>query len=71
MSRVFVRQRTLFTMAWTLLDSTQGFSQKGDFDHAVDDSCDSFGVVADWLALECWRQPYPPTVGGSRDCFGH
>ena len=45
--------------------------QGGDFDHAVDNSGDSFGLVADWPALKCWRQPYPPAARGSRGCFDY
>lgn len=48
-----------------------GFLQGGDFDHAVDNSGDSFGLVADWPALKCWRQPHPPAARGSRGCFDH
>src|SRR5687768_4077216 len=45
--------------------------QGGDFDHAVDNFGDSFGLVADWPALKCWRQPHPLAARGSRGCFDY
>jgi hypothetical protein len=45
--------------------------KKGDFDHAVDNLGDPFGLVADWLALKRWWQSYPPTARGGRSGFGH
>jgi len=47
------------------------FLQGGDFDHAVDNFGDSFGLVADWPALKCGRQPYPLAARGSRGCFDY
>jgi hypothetical protein len=47
------------------------FLQEGDFDHAVDNSGDFVGLVADWLALECRRQPYPLAARGSGGCFDY
>jgi hypothetical protein len=67
----FDRQRTFFALAWTLLDSTRGFSLKGDFDHAVDDSGDSSGFVVNRLALERWRQSHSPAARSSRGCFDY
>ena len=49
----------------------RGFSLKGDFDHAVDDSGDSSGFVVNRLALERWRQPHSPAAGCSRGCFDY
>lgn len=48
-----------------------GILVKGDFDHAVDNSGDSVGPLANWLAVERWRQPYPPAPRSGRDRFGH
>jgi hypothetical protein len=33
---------------------------KGDFDHAVDNSGDSLGLVADWVAVARWWRSHPP-----------
>jgi hypothetical protein len=38
------------------------------FRHAVDNSGYSVGLVVDWLAFECWWQPYPPAARGSCGC---
>ena len=45
-----------------------GQYQQGDFRHALDNSGDSIGLVADWLAFECWWRPHPSATGGSCGC---
>ena len=41
------------------------------FRHAVDNSGDSFGLVADWLARWHWWQSRPLVAGCSRSCAGN
>src|SRR6185503_7180692 len=71
-----VRQRTRFEqpepkdcgLAWSLLDSRVLWQRAEDssrrrFDHAVDNSGDSFGLVADWSAITRRRRSYSPAAG--------
>ena len=48
-----------------------GQIKKEIFRNAVDNSGDFVGLVADWLAFECWWRFHPPVAGGSRDCAGN
>ena len=36
--------------------------QEGDFDHAVDNSSDSVGLVADWIAVTRRWRSHPPAA---------
>ena len=40
-------------------------SSRRRFDHAVDNSGDSFGLVADWVTVTRRRRSYSPAAGGS------
>src|SRR5829696_276473 len=44
---------------------------KKEIRHAVDNSGDSVGLVADWLAFARWWQPHPPAAGRSGGCAGN
>ena len=45
--------------------------QEGDFDHALDNSGDSLGLVANWVAItRRWRFDSPAARSGGCD-FGH
>jgi hypothetical protein len=50
--------------------TAHGFVQRR-LDHAVDNSRDSVGLVADWLAFECWGQSHSPTTRSRRGCFDY
>src|ERR1051326_6577448 len=41
------------------------------FDHAVDNSGDSFGLVADWVAVTRRWRTYSPAAGGGGNNPGH
>lgn len=64
-----------FHVAFRQLDlpgaTAHGSVYKGDLDHAVDNSGDSVGLVADWLAFECWRRAHSPAAGGRCGRFDH
>ena len=44
---------------------------EGDFDHAVDNSGDSFGLVVNWIVVTRGWRSYPPAAGGRRCYFDH